>query len=130
DGRAPPRPGDRQEPGPLLPQAGPTSMTSTTNSGLTPAELTATAASILATQEPDGGIPWSRGSHADVWNHLEAAMALTVAGQERAARRAFDWVLERQRRDGSWPMKFVRGSVQDHSGETNMSAYLAVALWH
>jgi hypothetical protein len=105
-------------------------MTSGTTSGLTTAELTATAASIVATQEPDGGIPWSPGSHADVWNHLEAAMALTVAGQERAARHAFDWVLERQRRDGSWPMKFVDGSVEDNSGETNMSAYLAVALWH
>ena len=101
-----------------------------TISGLTPGELAATVASIAAVQEPDGGIPWSPGSHADVWNHLEAAMALTVGGAERPARRAFDWVLERQRADGSWPMKLVDGSVEDASGETNMSAYLAVALWH
>jgi hypothetical protein len=105
-------------------------MTSRTTSGLTPGELAATAASIVAMQEPDGAIPWSPGTHADVWNHLEAAMALTVTGQELAARRAFDWVLERQRPDGSWPMKFVDGAIEDHSGETNMSAYLAVALWH
>jgi hypothetical protein len=101
-----------------------------TTSGLTSSQLAATAASIVAVQEADGGIPWTPGSHADVWNHLEAAMALTVAGQDRAARRAFDWVLDRQRADGSWPMKLVRGSVVDASGETNMSAYLAVALWH
>jgi hypothetical protein len=99
-------------------------------SGLSSVDVALTAASILAVQEPDGGIPWSRGSHADVWNHLEAAMALTVAGHERAARRAFDWVLDRQRPDGSWPMKLVAGEVEDASGETNMSAYLAVALWH
>ncbi len=102
----------------------------TTASGLTYSEIAATAASIVAMQEPDGAIPWSPGSHADVWNHLEAAMALTVAGREREARRAFEWVLERQRPDGSWPLKFVGGAVADTSGETNMSAYLAVALWH
>ncbi len=97
---------------------------------LTSGELAATAASIAAAQEPDGGIPWSAGSHADVWNHLEAAMALVVADRERESRRAFDWVLERQRADGSWPMKLVAGEVDDATGETNMSAYLAVALWH
>ena len=35
-----------------------------------------------------------------------------------------------QRDDGSWPMKIVAGEVEDHSGETNMSAYLAVGVWH
>ena len=97
---------------------------------LTPGELAATAATIVAMQEPDGAIPWSPGAHADVWNHLESAMALTVAGEDRAAQRAFGWALERQRHDGSWAMKYVAGSVEDASGETNMSAYLAVAVWH
>jgi hypothetical protein len=97
---------------------------------LTVSELAATAASIVAMQEPDGAVPWSPGAHTDVWNHLESAMALTVAGEEHAARRAFAWALERQRADGSWAMKYVAGEVEDASGETNMSAYLAVALWH
>jgi hypothetical protein len=57
-------------------------------------------------------------------------MALTVAGEDRAAQRAFGWALDRQRPDGSWAMKYVAGSVEDASGETNMSAYLAVAVWH
>ena len=35
-----------------------------------------------------------------------------------------------QRHDGSWPMKTVGGVVEDASGETNMSAYLAVGVWH
>ena len=97
---------------------------------LTTGELAATARSIVAMQEADGAIPWSPGAHTDVWNHLESAMALTVAGEERAAQRAFRWVLDRQRPDGSWPMKYVAGTVEDASGETNMSAYLAVATWH
>lgn len=89
-----------------------------------------TAASIAAMQEPDGAIPWTVGAHADVWNHVEAAMALVVGGQVRAAERAYEWVRRTQRADGSWPMKVVAGRVEDHSGETNMSAYPAVGVWH
>ena len=99
-------------------------------SGLTSGEIAASAASIVAMQEPDGAIPWTTGEHTDVWNHLESAMALTVAGEHAAAERAFAWALAGQRPDGSWPMKYVAGEVEDASGETNMSAYLAVAVWH
>ncbi|WP_439936187.1 prenyltransferase [Nocardia sp. N13] len=97
---------------------------------LTRAQVEQTAATIAAVQEPSGAIPWSRGEHTDVWNHLEAAMALMVGGQREAAQRAFAWVRDTQRADGSWPMKIVAGEVEDHSGESNMSAYLAVAVWH
>jgi hypothetical protein len=97
---------------------------------LTPDQVAETAASIAAMQEPDGAIPWTVGEHTDVWNHVEAAMALVVGGQLEAAERAFDWVARTQRHDGSWPMKLVAGEVEDHSGETNMSAYLAVGVWH
>ena len=37
-------------------------------------------------QEPDGAIPWTTGAHTDVWNHLESAMALTVAGEDARGR--------------------------------------------
>ncbi len=97
---------------------------------LTPAQVAATAASIVAMREPDGAIPWSPGEHTDVWNHLESAMALLSAGRTVDAEQAVEWVLARQRPDGSWPMRWVGGVVEDHSGETNMSAYLAVAVWH
>ncbi|WP_246210075.1 prenyltransferase [Nocardioides piscis] len=97
---------------------------------LTWAQVEETAASIAAMQEPDGAIPWTTGEHTDVWNHVEAAMALLVGGEVEAAERAYDWVLSMQRDDGSWPMKVVGGQVEDHSGETNMSAYLAVGVWH
>lgn len=94
------------------------------------AQVRQTAATIVAMQEPSGAIPWTPGEHTDVWNHLESAMALMVAGEREAAERAFAWAREWQRADGSWPMKVVAGEVEDHSGETNMSAYVAVAVWH
>jgi hypothetical protein len=93
-------------------------------------QVAETAASIAAMQEPDGAVPWTPGEHTDPWNHVEAAMALLVGGQVEASDRAFAWCLAAQREDGSWPMKIVAGEIEDHSGETNMSAYLAVGVWH
>ncbi|SED25054.1 hypothetical protein SAMN04489844_4015 [Nocardioides exalbidus] len=97
---------------------------------LSRAQVEQTAATIVAMQEPSGAIPWTPGEHTDVWNHLESAMALVVAGEHGAADRAFAWARATQRADGSWPMKIVVGEVEDHSGESNMSAYVAVAVWH
>ncbi len=93
-------------------------------------EVAATARSIVAVQEASGAIPWSAGEHTDVWNHVEAAMALVAAGEVEAAERAYAWVLTVQRADGSVPMKIVDGVVEDASGETNMASYLAVGVWH
>lgn len=93
-------------------------------------DVRATAASIVSMQEGTGAIPWTVGEHVDIWNHLEAAMALLVAGEIEAAEKAINWVPTMQKADGSWPMKIVNGEVEDDRGECNMSAYLAVALWH
>ena len=38
-------------------------------------------------QEPCGAVPWTVGEHVDIWNHVEAAMALLVAGEVEAAER-------------------------------------------
>jgi hypothetical protein len=97
---------------------------------LSPAEVAASGLAIESVQEPDGAIPWTAGGQADVWNHVEAAMALLVAGRLEAVDRAWSWVRETQRADGSWPMKVARGVVQDPSGESNMAAYVAVGVWH
>ena len=99
--------------------------------GILAAEQVAeTAASIAAMQEPSGAVPWTPGEHTDIWNHVEAAMALLVGGQVEASERAFAWVPTMQRADGSFPMKIVGGEVDDDRGEVNMSAYLAVGIWH
>jgi hypothetical protein len=97
---------------------------------LTAEQVVETAASIAAMQEPSGAVPWTVGEHTDVWNHIEAAMALLVGGQVEAAERAYAWVPTMQRYDGSFPMKIVGGVVEDDRGEVNMSAYLAVGVWH
>jgi hypothetical protein len=99
-------------------------------SELGPAQVAASGAAIEAVQEPDGAVPWTVGGHADVWNHVEAAMALLVAERFAAVDRAWAWVRETQRADGSWPLKVVAGRVEDASGETNMAAYVAVGVWH
>ena len=93
-------------------------------------EVAATAAALVRVQEPDGAIPWSTGAHTDVWNHVEAAMGLLVGGEVEAAERAYAWVPAQQREDGSFPWKIVGGVVEDDRGEANMTAYLAVGVWH
>ena len=97
---------------------------------LTASQVAESAASIAAMQEPSGAIPWTLGEHVDIWNHVEAAMAMLVGGHVEAAERALAWIPTMQRDDGSWPMKIVGGQVDDPRGEVNMSAYFAVGLWH
>ncbi|GAB3860177.1 prenyltransferase [Nocardioides maradonensis] len=97
---------------------------------LTAQQVADTAHAIAAMQESCGAVPWTVGEHTDIWNHVEAAMAMLVGGQVTAAERGYDWVLTMQRSDGSWPMKIVGGEVEDGRGESNMSAYLAVGVWH
>ncbi|MFC7732440.1 prenyltransferase [Actinomadura keratinilytica] len=98
-------------------------------------DIVATARSIVAQQEPSGAIPWFAPldgvpGHVDAWNHVEAAMALTVAGLREHARRAYEWLRGAQRPDGSWPAKWVLGEVTEPGGESNHAAYLAVGVWH
>lgn len=98
-------------------------------------DLLATARSIAAQQEPSGAIPWFAPidgvpGHVDVWNHVEAAMALTVTGLTAESRRAYEWVRSVQRPDGSWPAKWILGEVTEPGGESNHAAYIAVGVWH
>lgn len=97
---------------------------------LSAGQVAETGASIAAMMERCGAVPWAPGEHTDVWNHVEAAMAMLVSGQVEAAERALAWVPTMQRADGSMPMRIVAGRVEDASAEANMTAYLAVGLWH
>ena len=97
---------------------------------LTAAQLARTAEHIAAEQLPDGLIPWFTGHHGDPWDHVEAAMALTVAGLRDQARAAFTWSAEHQAADGSWPMETVGTVVREASVDTNQCGYLAVGVWH
>ena len=57
---------------------------------------------ILDAQRPSGEIPWFEGGHTDPWDHTEAAMALSIAGEIDAAGRAYRWLSNTQLVDGSW----------------------------
>ena len=50
--------------------------------------LRPTVAFLLASQRPSGEIPWFDGGHTDPWDHTEAAMGLSIAGEFEAAERA------------------------------------------
>jgi len=97
---------------------------------LSAAQVADSAAAIAAMQEPWGAVPWTTGEHVDIWNHVEAAMAMLVGGQVEAAEAAYAWVPTVQHVDGSWPMKLVDGAAEDARPDVNMSAYFAVGLWH
>ncbi|WP_067169245.1 prenyltransferase [Microtetraspora niveoalba] len=96
---------------------------------ITADQVVATARSIAAVQDGEGGVPWPEG-HIDAWNHVECLMALTVAGLREEARRGYDWLSRHQRGDGSWPMKVAGGEAVEKGGESNHAAYVAVGVWH
>ena len=93
-------------------------------------DIRKTASWIATVQEPSGAIPWFRGGHTDTWDHVECAMALLVAGEVAAAQRAYQWLFDTQRPDGSWPIKVTSRGVVDAGTDSNMTAYVAVGVWH
>ncbi|MDP9117828.1 MAG: prenyltransferase [Actinomycetota bacterium] len=101
---------------------------------LTGQQLRATAEHIASQQLPSGLVPWFTGHHADPWDHVEAAMALSVAGMYAQARQAYAWSAATQASDGTWPMVTAteHGIEQttDASVDANQCAYLAVGVWH
>jgi len=97
---------------------------------LAAADIGATAASIVEQQQPDGMILWFPGGHADVWNHVEAAMALDVAGLTAEAEAAYQWLVDSQHRDGWWHHYYVSGGIEDPKIDTNVCAYVATGVWH
>ncbi|HZU71415.1 MAG TPA: hypothetical protein VE990_01465 [Acidimicrobiales bacterium] len=92
-------------------------------------EVAATAQSIAAVQLGDGMIPWFPGGHADPWNHVEAAMALAVAGLRRPAEAAYRWLAGRQHDDGSWCSYYLADRVEDARRDTNVVSYVATGVW-
>ncbi|HEY1446415.1 MAG TPA: hypothetical protein VGF51_16090 [Acidimicrobiales bacterium] len=97
---------------------------------LTASDVLATAEAIADVQRHDGMIPWFDDGHCDPWNHVEAAMALTVCGLVDEAVAAYRWLVERQLPDGSWFNYYRRDVVKDPRLDTNVCAYLAAGAWH
>ncbi len=100
--------------------------------GLFPREfLRPTVQFILDTQLPSGEIPWFDRGYADPWDHVEAAMGLTIGGEYDGARRAYEWLAGMQLEDGSWWASY-RGDEVDNARrrESNFVAYIATGVWH
>lgn len=100
--------------------------------GLFPKEFfRATVEFILSSQQPDGSIPWFVGGHADPWDHVEAAMGLSIGGEFHAAERAYNWLRDTQLPDGSWWAAYKHDNEHgDRRRESNFVAYVATGVWH
>ena len=85
---------------------------------------------ILKVQNQDGSIPWEENKKLDPWDHIEAAMGLSVAGKKEETERAFLWLKANQLSDGSWYSEYLMSSPVTKRKETNFSAYIATGLWH
>ena len=85
---------------------------------------------ILDTQADDGSICWEQNKKLDPWDHIESAMALTVAGQTEAAKKAFEWMQSNQESVGGWFSEYKSGLPSKKRMETNFAAYLCVGIWH
>jgi hypothetical protein len=93
-------------------------------------QLASSVEAIAALQQPDGLILWTPDGHSDPWNHVETAMALDVGGRRSEAERAYHWLADNQRADGSWHQYYTAEGVKDHKFDANTIAYVATGVWH
>lgn len=90
-----------------------------------------TAKYILAVQLPSGAIPWFTDGLIDPWDHIEAAMGLSIAGFFNEARAALNWMAEVQEPDGGfWPAYAQEGPLDTSRKESHHAPYLATGVWH
>ena len=85
---------------------------------------------IAKTQYASGEIPWCPGQKTDPWDHVEAAIGLSIGGYYPQARKAFQWMVQNQNADGSWFASYRNGLPDDETRDTNLSAYIAVGVFH
>lgn len=86
---------------------------------------------IAGVQAADGAIPWYEGSCLDPWDHIEAAMGLTIGGRLDEAKQAYFWLKNNQLPNGSWLAAYKNGQVEDGTrAESNFVAYVATGVWH
>ena len=93
-------------------------------------DIDAIATLIAQTQLESGEIPWCDGQKTDPWDHVEAAMGLSIGGYLEEAQRAFEWFARIQSKDGSCYSSYLQGVAEDKTRETNISSYIAVGVYH
>ena len=97
--------------------------------------LVETADYIRSLQLDNGAILWNLNDKLDPWDHVEAAMGLTVAGMHSQAQKAYQWLADNQLPDGSWKAAYYFGNntyapTAPTGKETNFIAYVATGVWH
>ncbi len=97
---------------------------------LSDVEVAATSAAIADWQLPSGMIPWVPDGHCDPWNHVEAAIALAIAGFRAEAEAAYAWLAGMQRADGAWHQYYTEDGIEQDKLDANVCAYAAVGIWH
>jgi len=95
-----------------------------------PVDIDTLAASIAREQRESGEIPWHEGGKTDPWDHVEAAIGLTIGGYYEEARKAFEWLAATQLEDGGWYSEYLNGEPKNLTRESNMSPYIAVGVFH
>ena len=93
-------------------------------------DIEAIAELIAETQLESGEIPWCKDQKTDPWDHIEAAIGLSIGGYLEEARRAFKWFARVQLEDGSCYSAYRQGVPEDKTRETNLSSYIAVGVYH
>jgi len=89
----------------------------------------ASAAAIAAVQLRSGQIPHGPRGPTDPWNHVEAALALDLAGRHDDAARAYAWLVATERPGGGFLASFSHdGRPNAAHLDTNATCYLATGL--
>ena len=57
-------------------------------------------------------------------------MALVVGGHRSEAEAAYQWLVDRQRSDGSWHQYYLEHEVEQDRLDANVIAYVATGVWH
>ena len=85
---------------------------------------------ILSVQRQDGSIPWEVNKKLDPWDHIEAAMGLSIGGMRKEAERAYFWLARMQEPDGSWFAEYKNSIPVTKRKETNFIAYISTGVLH
>ncbi|MCW2747625.1 MAG: prenyltransferase [Nocardioidaceae bacterium] len=95
------------------------------------AQCLLTADTIARAQhQHSGAIRWFAQGHTDPWDHVQCAMALSATGHHETAARAYGWLRDTQRSDGSWAIRYDDNGVVDPHTDANFCAYVATGVWH
>ena len=57
-------------------------------------------------------------------------MALAIGGRRAEAERAYGWLADCQRPDGSWHQYYLADSIEQDKLDANVIAYMATGVWH